>query len=334
MKKNYAFEQLVYSFLKTLDFKMVRYYPYESIADILGYMNPPAPLKIPIKVAIEIVDRQVTGDFIQRFRTISKNSVTERSIVFAAQGITPEGRDLANRYRIEVILRKDLEDIVKKVDKQITEHYERISDIVSPMSLAKMLPEIAQQKMPNQLKAFVGENLEPWQLFEESVYSIFRHCFHYNVRQLGSVSLFEREPEGVVGVDDKFAFIYECKSAKEAYHMTVDDERAYVEYIEEKKNEVRALDKSDLKYFVVLSPDFKGDLEERRDRIYGETTVLIVFMKASSLSILGQWVYNLPPNMKGLVNLTRVFKISQLVVSDDLVEEKIKLFEKKYRSRW
>lgn len=327
------FEELVYSFLNTLDFKMVSYYPHKNIADILGYIRPPIPLKIPIKVAIEVVTRQVTKDFIDRFRTIANNSATDRSIVFA-QRITPEAQDLANRYRIEVILRKDLEDIVKKIDEKVSKQYKRISDVVHPLSLAKMLPELARQKIPEQLTEMAGIKLEPWQLFEEAVYSIFRRCFYYNVRQLGAATLFEREPEGVVIVDDKFAFLYECKSADKTYHMTVDHERAYAEYIEEKKNEIRVLDKSDLKYFVVLSPDFKGDLKERRDRIYSDTTVLIIFMKASSLSTLGQWVYNLPPDVKTLLDLTRIFKISQLVVSDDIIEKQIGIFEKKYRSRW
>ena len=314
---------------------MVGYYPYEGIADILGYIPPPRPLKIPIKVAIEIITGRVTEDFIERFRKISKNSAADRNMIFAVKGITSAAQDLAARYRIEVLLESDLKDIVKKIDERATEHYERISDVVSPLSLARMLPKIAQQKMPPQLAEIAGEmKLKPWQLFEESVYSVFRHCFHFNVRQMGSVSLFEREPEGVVVVDNNFAFVYECKSAKRAYQMTVDHERAYAEYIEEKKNEVRALDKSDLKYFVILSPEFRGDLEERRDNIYSATSILVVFMKASSLSLLGQWVYKIPPDVKKLLDLTRIFKISQLVVSDDVVKKEIELFEKKYRSRW
>jgi hypothetical protein len=171
---------------------------------------------------------------------------------------------------------------------------------------------------------------------EEAVYAVFCYGFQYTVRQLGKEVLFQREPEGVVITVGKnaFALVYECKSSSTKYKMTVDDERTYSGYVEKKKREVMSLDHSELKYFVVVAPDFAGDLALRRENIFKETQVLLAFMKADTLRELGRWASQIPPNLKPLIDLREIFKTTEVVVSNHIVNSYIQRFNQQYKMRY
>jgi len=213
----------------------------------------------------------------------------------------------------------------------------KIYDVFSAPMLAKYLPEIALQKIPRQIASTVNDlGLKPWQVFEQVVFSVFHYCFSFAVRKYGEDSLFEHEPEGVVITyrNPPYAFIYECKSAEQSYNMTAQDELTYKDYIQKKKEEVRALDKSDLKYFVIISPDFAGDISRRRENIFKETQVLPIFMSAKNLSTLGRWACSLPNDVKILIDLRDVFSLKEPVVSLKSIENYIKAFENKTKKRY
>jgi hypothetical protein len=160
------------------------------------------------------------------------------------------------------------------------------------------------------------------------------YCFNLTVKKYGEDYLFEHEPEGVAIVEDvpSFAFIYECKSAAESYAMTAQDELTYVDHILKKKKKV--VERSELKYFVMVAPGFSGDIGERTERAFRETQVLIIFLPAEILRQLSSWACGLPSNLKRLVDFREVFKLEEVVVSRRSVESYVKKFEDENRPRW
>jgi hypothetical protein len=94
------------------------------------------------------------------------------------------------------------------------------------------------------------------------------------------------------------------------------------------------LERSELKYFVIVAPDFSGNIKERRERIFKKTQVLVVFMPAEVLRLLSEWVCPLQSNLKRLVDFGDVFRLDEVVVSKERVGSYIKKFEGAQRTRW
>lgn len=233
----------------------------------------------------------------------------------------------------ETILRQLKENNISKVNIQNYPIY----DMIGPPLLAQELPEVALQKIPVSMKEIVKKlDLAAWQLFEDSVFSIFHYCFNYNTKKLGGERLFEHEPEGVVTVGDinRFALLYECKSAKTAYTMTSDHELRYKDYIKHKVKTVQTLYGATLKYFVIIAPAFLGDLSERRQKIFEETQVLTIFIPASVLSLFASWACKIPSDIKELIDLKSIMSLNEIVVSELTVTNYIKTFEDQNKSRW
>ena len=336
------FEKIVFTYLKRLGFNFIGYYPFTDFLDAIGYIKPPVPFKIPIKTTVEIKYGLLPKITIERFYKISKDALADKMIIFSSlkyADLPIETKSLLSTYKIEFFGNEDLIEFAskEKIDDKSIKYYEKIPDIFSPFKLAGFLPALSRQIIPAEIKDKINElGLEAWQVFEESVYSIFLQCFNYDVKQLGSSTLFKKEPEGIVVTNGvmPFSFLYECKSSSTKYKMSADDERAYKEYINKKKEEIKGLYKTELKYFVIISPDFDGDLILRRDNIYSSTNVLVIYIKSETLRLLAQWAFKIPPSIKNLINLTEIFKMSEVIVSDNLVKNFIKGFEDKTKNRY
>nr|MDO8100089.1 hypothetical protein [Candidatus Njordarchaeota archaeon] len=342
MDKFEKFERDVLTFLKHFAFSVVGYFTYPSYTDILGYMKPAPPFTVPTKVMVEVIGVKPTVGMIEGFVKLSRDSLSQKAAIFSIIPKNDLSEDVISaieRFGLEFM---DADQVTKsiagvKVEGLTQADTKKIYEVFSPPMLVKFLPEIAYQRIPAKISSVANElGLKAWQLFEQVVFSVFHYCFNFIVKNYGEDSLFQREPEGVAIThgEQPYAFIYECKSAEESYTMTSQDELTYIDYIRKKKNEVRVLEKVDLKYFLLISPEFRGDLNKRRENIFSETQVLPVFMSASALSVLGSWVCGLPNDIKMLLDFRNVFSVKESIVSLETIESYIKLFEDKTRKRY
>jgi hypothetical protein len=341
-KKFKKFEKEVLTFLMHLGFKVVGFYVYPYYTDILGYMKLEPPFTVPIRVMVEIVRGKPTEGMVEGFTKLSKDALSERALIFSAVPKTELDQKTASildKYRIEFLDIKQVREAIAKYAPGILTATEKkkLYDVFSAPMLARNLQDIALQIIPKDISSTVDElGLRPWQVFEQAVFSIFHYCFNFTVRKYGEDSLFEHEPEGVVIAhgNPPYAFIYECKSAKQSYRMTAQDELTYKDYIKKKTDEISALEKVDLKYFVILSPNFAGDIDRRRESIFSETQVLPIFMPANILSIFGLWACGLPNDVKILIDLRNFFSLQESRVSIRSTKHFINVFENRTRRRY
>ena len=335
-----TFEKEARAFLRTLGFTPSGYYPYDYFSDITGYMKPPPPFKIPIKTMVEIVKSTPAAEQMEGFLTLAKASLADRMIIISPKRFPPRIQDQIRKLGIEFIDRETILATLeeKEISKSTILKYSELYDYVGAPLLAAALPEIARQKIPKEMRKDVERlELKPWQVFEQAVFSIFHYCFSYTTYKLGEECLFEHEPEGIVIVSkqkERFAFMYECKSAKKSYTMTSDHELRYKDYIEKKIDTIHNLHATTLKYFVIIAPEFSGDIGERREKVFRDTQVLPIFMPASVLSSLGTWACKLPSHIKRLIDLKLIFRLDEKMVSKVTLENYIKEFEKQKRKRW
>ena len=337
-----AFERSALAFLRTLDFTPVGYYPYPYFSDVSGYIKAAPPFKVPLKAMAQIARSAPTRASIEGFHKLAKDSLVERMILICQvplSGLPSELQSLVETLGIEFFdqatILSELER--KKISQSQVQTFSKLYELVGPLALVEALPEIALQRIPSAMRGDVDKlGLKPWQVLEQAVYSTFHYCFNLTVKKLGEDSLFEHEPEGLAIGEalPSVAFVYECKSAAESYTMTSDHELRYIDYIRDKKQFVEFVERSELKYFVIVAPAFSGDIKERRERIFKETQVLVVFMTAEVLRQFSEWACPLQSNMKRLVDLGEVFRLDEVVVSKKRVEAYIKNFEDKHRSRW
>ena len=337
-----AFEKTALAFLRTLGFTPVGYYPYSHASDVSGYLEAKPPFKVHVKAMAEIVRKSPTRASIEGFHKLVKGSLADRAILICQKPLTDVSGDVQSLIEQRGIEFFDQATILselerKKISQSQVQTFSKLYELVGAPVLVEALPEIALQKIPSPMREDVDKlGLKTWQVLEQAVYSTFHYCFNLTVKKLGEDSLFEHEPEGLA-IGEKLpsvAFVYECKSAAESYTMTSDHELRYIDYIRNKKQHVEFVERSELKYFVIVAPAFSGDIKERRERIFKETQVLVVFMTAEVLRLFSAWACPLQSNMKRLVDFGEVFRLDEVVVSKERVESYIKKFEDKNRSRW
>jgi hypothetical protein len=336
-----AFEKEALTFLKTLNFTATGYYPYDYFSDISGYIKPTPPFKISTKAMAEIVRTSPTVTSLDGFHKLAKDSLARLMIMICPNSLTDLSTEIQSqveRLGIEFFDRQTILKILeeKNISKSMIEESPELYDIMGPPLLAAALPMVALQKIPTEMEEYVKRlDLKPWQVLEDIVFSIFHYCFNYPTQKLGEERLFEHEPEGVVVIGDtqRFSLMYECKSAEKQYVMTSDHELRYKDYILKKANTIRVLHGAELKYFVIIAPEFGGDIAKRRENAFRDTQVLAIFMPASVFSRLGSWACKLPSDIKKLIDVKSIFKLEEKVVSMDTVQKYIDEFEQN-RKRW
>jgi len=95
------------------------------------------------------------------------------------------------------------------------------------------------------------------------------------------------------------------------------------------------LDGAELRYFVIIGPDFEGDIEGRRNEIYKETGVLAVYVKASTLSNVANWAHKIDNKLKKMIDLGEIFSIiGEDIVTDNSIKKFIENFDQKYKVRY
>lgn len=165
-------------------------------------------------------------------------------------------------------------------------------------------------------------------VFEVAISQLFKNVLNYDVVPLGCERPFKDEPEGIVFVTDyQFCFIYECKSRKDGYYrMSSKEEKQHIHRIRAKKTESTILRNVDLKYFLVIAPDFSGDIRLRSRNILKDTNVIPVFVKAEALSFLFMEALGFQPSLRRLIDLQNIFAVTKVEI--DLVRSEIQRIRK------
>jgi len=343
-EKDYKrFEKNTLVFLRIIGFTPSGYYRYPHGSDISGSLAPQGLFKVPTRAMVEITRDLPGKTTLERFHNLAKDSLAQREIIISPTPfakLDPEVQSLIGRLEIEFFDEASVSNLLSrnKIDEGKIREDSKLYEMVGPSTLAKNLPEIAKQVIPLEMESAVKElDLKPWQAFEDAVFAIFHYCFGYTTRKMGAECLFEHEPEGIVliGVtDSRYATLYECKTARETYDMTSDHELRYKDYIKGKKGRVEVLENAPLRYFLIVAPGFSGDIKQRRQKIHDDTGVWTVFMPATVLSSLGRWAAELPNDLKNLLDMRALYKIDELIVSDETANAYMKKFREENKSRW
>jgi len=332
--------------LREMGIALKGFYRYQGYSDLIGQQKPTWPLVTALKVMVEILNVKLNEEILNGFTKSCKDNQVARSIIFGIEDDKEIDQQLLQqikRNNIDYFGPTQISKLIqeKSINAENIQEYKKAGEVVSPKRLVDALDNLAHQIIPEDisqnLKTVLNNDLPAWNIFEESVYAAFKYCVGYQVRQLGKEVLFQEEPEGVAIIqnDVRTAFLYECKSSKSDYKMTIDHQRAYVSYIKNKQKEIEVLDHAKLRYFVIVGPDFSGDTEKRRNEIYEQTGVLLVFLNASMLSKISKWACDIDSQVKDLIDLGKIFSIiKDAIVTDKSVSEFIKKFDEKYKDRY
>lgn len=341
------YQDNIFALLKSMEIAPKGFYDYEEFSDLVGLQKPQWPYKNFSKVVIEISKVKLTPAQVAGFATLAKENQAVKALVFGVEeriALDPEVAAKISTIGIEYFDPKDLEELLKKVtvSEESTTIFRNASDVVSPQRLVNGLPLLAQQLIPTDIdasmKAMQATEMPAWEIFEEATYASFHFCLSYTTYKLGKEARFKDEPEGMVVVEgqNRFAFLYDCKSSNTQYNMSKDNERAYVDYINAKKPELTAIHSAELRYFVIVAPSFGGDMKERKRSIQQTSGVFLVYLEASNLRKLAQWAFNIKNiQIRRLIDLGEVFsKADGVLVEEKSLEEYIEEFDRKYKSRY
>lgn len=335
-------EKKVLQLLKDQSFNVKGYYSYDSVTDIVGYFDPKPPFQIPTRVIIEIRTDELTSEDVDGFSKLAKNTLADKRILFSVkpfEELGPETQSLVSKAGCEYFDFESLEKILEETRRTAIDVSELTNscDLFSAKRLSEVLPDLAKQKVPTDIRNFFPKR-QAWEILEDAVFSIFNFCFGYETKKLGGQSLFEHEPEGMVVCNSRngsrYGLIYDCKSSKSSYKMTKQDELTYISYIKDKKIEFKSLYNCELRYFLIISPDFSGDLNQRRNSILHATSVLLTLIKATTLRKVALWAYKLPNNLKPMIDISEFLLSEEIVVSDNTVSRYIRDFDKKHGKRY
>lgn len=340
------FEKKVFMILREMGIAPKGFYRYQDYSDLIGQQKPTWPLVNALKVMVEILSVKLNEEILNGFVKSCKDNQVARSIVFGVEDVEEIDQQLLQLMKgnnIDYFGPTQIGKLIqeKSINAENIQEYQKASEIVAPKRLVDALDDLAHQIIPedisHNLKTLLNDDLPAWNIFEEAVCAAFKYCIGYEVRQLGKEALFQEEPEGVAIIqnDIRTAFLFECKSSTSNYKMTIDHQRAYVDYIKNKQKEIEVLDHARLRYFVIVGPDFTGNTEQRRNKIYEETGVLLIFLNASTLAKIAKWACDIDSQVKNLIDLGKIFSIvKDVIVTDKSASEFIKNFDQKYKDRY
>ena len=333
-------DKLVMSFLSKKGFQIKGYLGYGDHSVIIGQFRPIPPLTVPVRTFVEVSrilpNAQVMDGLFSQAKNAECNAVV--LAVEKPEKLDNETLSLVSKYRIELW---SLENIRQELEGADLSKALATLEAVSPSRLIKALSDLAKQQIPSDISFAINDpKRKAWEVFEDAVVATFKSGFGYKVKQYGKESLFESEPEGLVVTTppdpkNRFAFIYDCKSAADKYTVDSGDESKYIDYIEDKKSEALSLEKCELKYFLIISPAFGGDLKSRRQTIFQRTQVMTAFVAASVLKEFAEWMDSIEdPDIKRLVDLKDIIKLDEPEISQRTIRSYTEKFDRAYKPRY
>ncbi len=331
------FNRQTINFLKTQNFTPTGYYSYDYVTHITGFFKLEHPFSSKISSIVFILNTGLSDTILDGLISLSQAYLAKRIIIISKGDTDTLSKDVIfslEKNNIDYISKKQIKEYIKESDTELKD-IKYIYEKLSPQYIASKLDMISKQIVPIEFEKYLGKDYPAWRLFEDIVFSIFQYGFTYNTKKLGRDTLFEREPEGkiIVPTPDSYGILYECKSAKNNYTMSSDHELRYIGYIKSKLNEFQFIDNAPLQYLLIIAPDFSGNLDARRDSIYRETGIMVIFMRASTLSKIAETIFILPNNIKKLINVKDLFSLSEAIVSEKNVTQWLAKISE-YKRRW
>lgn len=327
--------------LRSSDFQVTGYYPYGHAVDLMVLFRLPQPFTNPIRVIIEIAKGSITKESIESFVKMGKNMLAEKFALFCIEedfdNLEENVKSTMSTLNVDYIGGEELRNVLSS----ITMTQEEVKDCqdtlyrVSPKRLVDALPELSGRRVPNDIRNSIPER-KAWEIMEDAVFAAFQFCFAYETRKLGYEKRFKTEPEGLVVTPNRppFALLYDCKSTEKIYKMSIDDERAVISYINDKSEMTAAYYSCDLRYFVIVAPDFGGDLDLRKRNVHMETNASLVFMKAEALKSISLWAYEIPHRFKKLIDLRQLFNYGEKIIDEQIVETYKGEFDSKHKQSY
>ncbi|MFN3805158.1 MAG: hypothetical protein ACK4SY_08885 [Pyrobaculum sp.] len=159
--------------------------------------------------------------------------------------------------------------------------------------------------------------------FEQLTAGVFR-LLGFKVDELGHQAPGEY-PDGIAYIGEVLAVIYDCKNLHN-YHMTADDRRAMVSYINKYALEILEKSKNkDIKiYFVVIAQSFDKKIDENLHEVSEEVKVKTSGFAITSDALLYLYSKMIEIKLEGKdIPLTTVIRefAKKRVVTPDVVEE-------------
>ena len=340
MKNGHEQDKLVMSYLLRKGFQIKGYLSYPDHSDITAQFKPAPPLTNPVRIFVEISRVIPSLQVIDGLYSQARSAECTATVLVMddPSKLASDASALMSKYGIELWTSSVLQQELKGVD--LSKANETL-EAVSTARLIRALPELARQVIPMDIRNAINDSKrKAWEVFEDAVYATFKSCFGYKVKQYGKESLFESEPEGLVTttpgtLQDRFAFIYDCKSAENKYVVDSKDESKYAEYINEKKGEANLLEHCELKYFLIIGPQFGGDMNLRRQNLMTKTQVITAFIRAPDLQKLAEWAYSIEdPDVKRLIDLRKMIKLSEPEIDPATIQSYIAEFDRENKPRY
>lgn len=157
-----------------------------------------------------------------------------------------------------------------------------IAVALDPVGL-RWLPTLALNQVPAELEGSGTAD----ELLERIAFRILTTALRFGGHRLGARHRGQRVPDSVLRWNGNAALL-DCKAAQYGYRMSIDDERALVEYVSRvRPREVAA--GFTLEHIVVISGEFDGELgdshpyHQRARHIEGECGARLVYLRAADL---------------------------------------------------
>lgn len=181
------------------------------------------------------------------------------------------------------------------------------AEAADPLGI-KWLATLALNRTPVEL---ASADTEPERLLERVAFRLLTTVFRFGGERLGEAASGERAPDAVLvwpcRSPNRASALLDCKAAGAGYNMSVDDERALVEYVggfrEPAEREGHAMG-----YVIILSAEFEGDFY-RRQRAFKEAGVELVYLRAADLARFALEIetLGLSPTQRELIDWARAF---------------------------
>jgi hypothetical protein len=148
------------------------------------------------------------------------------------------------------------------------------------------IPELAAGTIPATLQQFSALSAED--LLEFYIFRLFTNAFLLDGEEWGVRKRGKSFPDGLLFIPkDEHVVLYDAKACAAAYDLTKAEVRKFKDYIAETKRVLQGKH-SEVRFFLVVTSEFKSRLETRRREIQEETGVPLVCARAKDLC----WFYD------------------------------------------
>lgn len=156
------------------------------------------------------------------------------------------------------------------------------SDIPNDISkYTAWIPQLAENAKPDALKEFKDWPTED--LSEFYVFRLFNVVLSLDGAEWGYKERGKSLPDGrLILPDSGKQCLYDVKSSKGAYNLSIEELRKFYDYAEEGKKKALASQK-ELHYFLVIANSFAGDLKERANQFHSKVGLKLVCMLAKDI---------------------------------------------------